>query len=192
MFTRFVVESEFVTCRTFFADLQSPPTQDLFWLLCSREEYYLYFSSSAGTVQEQRAQSTRRWKPDFPILVSLLIFSFQCLYTSVSHALLLSDSFERHASFSPLAKQRRGLIIFCFTWKSWWVFGGVIRGSGSRRKTGRFEKYCWGGCKKFVSLSKKMFSGNISETRLQIYFAYSCKNAVRFGKYSIWAIIVLK
>lgn len=99
------------------------------------------------------------------------------------------------ASFSPLAKQRRGLITyFLLHRKSWQVFRDVIKGSGSRRETGKFEKHCWGGCNRslWACVKKKMYSGSMSGTRLQIYFAYSYKNAVRFGKHSIWAITILK
>lgn len=156
-----MVESKSLTYGTLFPDLQLPPTQNLFWLRSSGEEHYLYFSSNTSRVQEQRAQFTGNSVPlkneylIFSSLVSLLIFSLQWLYTSANHVPPHQISLNS-ASFSPLAKQRRGsTAYFLLHMENLGRFLEVwSKVCLSRRKTGTFEKHCWGRCKTFVSLSK--------------------------------------
>lgn len=142
-----MAESKSLIYGTLFPDLQSPPTQSLLGLLSSGEERCLYFSSSARTGQEQRAQFTRNSVPlrkehlVFPSLVSLAIFHFGG-YVPLP-AVHLPVRLLRIVPLLPrLSKGEVQLLIFCFTWKSWQIFRGVIKGSGSRRKTGTFEKHC--------------------------------------------------
>lgn len=137
-----------------------------------------------------------KWKPDFSILVKILIGLFIWVvieicqpYTSPVKLIWIVPVF-----LPWLNKGMIQLFIFSFTWRSWQRFRGVIKEGGSRKQTDENLRNTvevdvrsfWAWVNFFFLLA------TCQELDCKSIFAYSCENAIEFEQRSTLAVTSLK